>query len=156
MAESRILTFTDKKKLEEQLAALNEEKKRVAEEIQVARAFGDLSENSEYDEAKNEQAQVESRIVELESMLKNYEIIDETNINTDVITIGSKVRVLDVEFNDECEYQIVGSTEANPLKGNISDESPVGKALLGCAVNDVVDVETPGGSIKMRVLEIMR
>lgn len=151
------LTAEGKRALEEEYEYLCKEKRQeVSEKIKVALGFGDLSENSEYDEAKNEQAQVESRIVELESMLKNYEIIDETNINTDVITIGSKVRVLDVEFNDECEYQIVGSTEANPLKGNISDESPVGKALLGCTVNDVVDVETPGGCIKMRVLEIMR
>lgn len=151
------LTAEGKRALEEEYEYLCKEKRQeVSEKIKVALGFGDLSENSEYDEAKNEQAQVESRIVELETMLKNYEIIDETNINTDVITIGSKVRVLDVEFNDECEYQIVGSTEANPLKGNISDESPVGKALLGKTVNDVVDVDTPGGSIKMRVLEIMR
>ena len=151
------LTAEGKRALEEEYEYLCKEKRQeVSEKIKVALGFGDLSENSEYDEAKNEQAQVESRIVELEAMLRNYELIDESNTNTDVITIGSKVRVLDVEFNDECEYQIVGSTEANPLKGNISDESPVGKALLGKTVNDTVDVETPGGNIKMRVLEIMR
>ena len=114
-----------------------------------------MSENSEYDEAKNEQAQVESRILELETMLKNVEIIDESELSTDVVKIGSKVRLLDVESNDEEEYQIVGSTEADPLRGSISDECPVGKAVLGRHVDELVDVEAPGGVLTYQILEII-
>ncbi len=150
------LTADGKRKLEEEYNYLCTDKRQeVSEKIKIALGFGDLSENSEYDEAKNEQAQVESRIAELEAMLRNCELIDESAISNGTVRIGSKIKVLDEEFNEELEYQIVGSTEANPLMGNISDESPVGRALLGCGVGDEVEVETPGGAVKMRVLEIM-
>ena len=158
MAQKQILlTNEGLKALEEEFEYLTKVRRQeVSEKIKVALGFGDLSENSEYDEAKNEQAQVESRIVEVEAMLNNYEIIDESRVSTDTINIGTKVRVLDEEYDEVCEYQIVGSTEANPLKGSISDESPVGKALIGHKVDDVVEVETPGGIVKMRILEISR
>jgi len=158
MAEKLVLlTAEGKLALENELNYLKSEKRReISEKIKVALGFGDLSENSEYDEAKNEQAQVESRIVELEAMLKRAEVIDETDIDTDVVRIGAKVRLLDIEFNDEEEYQIVGSTEANPAKGSISDESPVGKAALGHHLNDIIDVETPGGVVKFKIVGISR
>ena len=150
------LTAEGNRKLEEEYNYLCTDKRQeVSEKIKIALGFGDLSENSEYDEAKNEQAQVESRIAELEAMLRNCELIDESAISNGVVRIGSKIKVLDEEFNEELEYMIVGSTEANPLMGNISDESPVGRALLGRGVGDEVEVETPGGAVKMRVLDIM-
>ena len=158
MAQKQILlTNEGLKALQEEFEYLTKVRRQeCSEKIKVALGFGDLSENSEYDEAKNEQAQVESRIVEVEAMLNNYAITDESRVSTDAINIGSKVRVLDEEYDEVCEYQIVGSTEANPLKGCISDESPVGKSLLGHKVDEVVEVETPGGIIKMRILEITR
>jgi len=158
MAEKLVLlTAEGKQALEDELNYLKSEKrKEISEKIKVALGFGDLSENSEYDEAKNEQAQVESRIVELEAMLKHASIIDESELDTDVVRIGAKVKLLDIEFEDEVEYQIVGSTEANPAKGSISDESPVGKAVLGHHINDVVDVETPGGIVKFKIVSISR
>lgn len=158
MAEKLVLlTAEGKQALEEELEYLKSEKrKEISEKIKVALGFGDLSENSEYDEAKNEQTQVELRIVELEAKLKHASVIDETDIDTDVVRIGAKVKLLDVEFDDEIEYQIVGSTEANPGKGSISDESPVGRAVLGHHVNDVVDVETPGGIVKFKIVSISR
>ena len=126
------LTAEGLKQREEELEYLKSVKRKdIADKIKVALSFGDLSENSEYDEAKNEQAQVESRILELETMLKNVEIIDESELSTDVVKIGSTVKLLDVESNEEEEYQIVGSTEADPLRGSISDECPVGRAVLG-------------------------
>jgi transcription elongation factor GreA len=151
------LTAEGLKKCEDELEYLKSVKRKdIADKIKVALSFGDLSENSEYDEAKNEQAQVESRILELETMLKNVVIIDESEITTDVIRIGVKIKLLDVDLNEEEEYQIVGSTEANPLKGSISDESPVGRAMLGRSVGDLVEVEAPGGNINYRVLEIAK
>ena len=158
MAEKLVLlTAEGKEALENELTMLKSVKrKEISEKIKTAIGFGDLSENSEYDEAKNEQAQVESRIVEIEAMLKHAEVIDETDIDTDVVRIGAKVKLLDVEFDEEIEYQIVGSTEANPAKGSISDESPVGKAILGHHVNDLVDVETPGGIVQLKIVGISR
>lgn len=158
MAEKLVLlTAEGKQALEDELNYLKSEKrKEISEKIKVALGFGDLSENSEYDEAKNEQAQVESRIVELEAKLKHASVIDESDIDTDVVRIGAKVKVLDVEFDEEAEYQIVGSTEANPAKGSISDESPVGKAVLGRHIGETVDVETPGGVAKFRIISISR
>jgi len=156
-AKQIVLTYEGLEKLESELEYLKTMKrKEIAEKIKQALAFGDLSENSEYDEAKNEQAQVEGRIVQLENMLKNAKIIDEEDINTDIVSIGSKVKVLDMEFNEEVEYTIVGSTEANPSQYKISDESPVGKALIGQKVGDVVDVEVPAGSIKLKILSIAK
>ena len=135
-----VLTYEGLEKLEKELEFLKTVKrKEVAEKIKQALAFGDLSENSEYDEAKNEQAQMESRIVQLENMLKNAKVIDDDEVSTDVVSLGSKVKVLDVEYDEEIEYVLVGSTEANPTEFRISDESPVGKALLGKKVGDEVE-----------------
>ena len=133
------LTASGLEKLEEELEYLKTKKrKEVSEKIKVALGFGDLSENSEYDEAKNEQAHVEARIVTLENMLKNAVVIDESEIDLDRVGLGTKVKVLDVEFDEEIEYNIVGSTEADPDQQKISDESPVGKALIGRKVGETV------------------
>ncbi len=151
------LTASGLEKLEEELEYLKTKKrKEVSEKIKVALGFGDLSENSEYDEAKNEQAQVEARIVTLENMLKNAVVIDESEIDLDRVGLGTKVKVLDVEFDEEIEYNIVGSTEADPDQQKISDESPVGKALMGRKVGETVSVETPGGVIDFKILEISK
>ncbi len=128
----------------------------IAEEIKQARAFGDLSENAEYDEAKNEQARIEGEIVSIEKMLRNASVVDEDEVDTQKVNIGAKVRVLDKEFNVEEEYQIVGSAEADFAKNKISNESPVGKALLGKKIGVTVKVETPGGLAKYKILDIHR
>ncbi|MBM7583331.1 transcription elongation factor GreA [Caldicoprobacter guelmensis] len=152
-----ILTQEGVAKLEEELRYLKTVKrKEVAERIKQAIAFGDLSENSEYDEAKNEQAFIEGRIVTLENLLRNAKVIDDDDISTDVVSIGSTVKLLDVETNDVMEYTIVGSTEANPAENRISNKSPVGKALLGKPVGAVVDVHVPDGVIKFKILEIRK
>lgn len=151
------LTAEGLKQREDELQYLKTvRRKEIADELKVAISFGDLSENSEYDEAKNAQAQVEARIVELENMLKHVVIIDESEITTDIVKLGVKVKILDIELGIEEEYKVVGSTEANPLDGSISDESPVGAALMGKSVNDIVDVEAPGGVVRYKVLEISR
>ena len=143
-----ILTDEGLKKLEEELESLKTVKrKEIAEKIKVALSFGDLSENSEYDEAKTEQAMVAARIAQIEAMLKNAKVIDDDDINTDVVSVGAKVKVLDLEFDEETEYQIVGSTETDPMNNRISDESPIGKGLVGHRVGDTVEVETPGGML---------
>ena len=131
-------------------------RKEVAEKIKVARSFGDLSENSEYDEAKNEQAKVEARISEIENILKHAKIIDESELTDEHIHIGSKVKVHDFDFDEDTEYQIIGSGEADPFNGKLSDESPVGSALLGHKVGDTITVETPDGEVKFKILEISR
>ena len=152
-----LLTFEGLKKLEEELEDLKTVKrKEIAERIKVAVGFGDLSENSEYDEAKNEQAQIEMRIVELENKLRNVKIIDEDEIETKTVQVGNVVQVLDVEFDEKVEYKIVGSTEANLAENKISNESPIGKALLVRKKNELVDVETPGGMIQFKVLKITK
>lgn len=152
-----ILTDEGLKNLENELEYLKTVKrKEVAEKIKVALSFGDLSENSEYDEAKNEQAIVESRIAQLESMLKNVKVLDEDELTTESINIGCKVKLKDIEYDEINTYQIVGSTEANPVSGRISDESPVGRTLLGHVVGDIVEVETPGGLVSFEVLEISK
>ena len=152
-----VLTYEGLEKLENELEYLKTEKRKdIAAKIKQALAFGDLSENSEYDEAKNEQAQVEGRIVQLEKMLKNARVIDEDDIHTDVVGIGAKVTVLDMEFDEEVEYAIVGSTEANPSVSKISNESPVGSALMGQAEGSIVDVQVPDGIIKFKVLKISK
>ena len=156
-AKQTILTDEGLKKLEEELEQLKTvTRKEVADKIKVALSFGDLSENSEYDEAKNEQALVESRIVQIEAMLKNVKILDEDELTNDIVSVGSKIKLFDKEFNEEVDYQIVGSTEADPMSGRISDESPVGQSLLGHKVGDVVEVETPGGVCLYEVLEITK
>ncbi|MBR1533577.1 MAG: transcription elongation factor GreA [Ruminococcus sp.] len=157
MAKQVMVTAEGLKQLEEELDYLKGEKrKEIAEKIKVARSYGDLSENSEYDDAKNEQAILEARIVTIEATLKNAVIIDESSINNEHIHIGSKVKIENITMGREMEYKIVGSNESNPAKGKISDESPVGMALLGHAVGDVVEVETPNGTIGIKVLDISR
>ena len=157
MVKPILLTDEGLKNLEEELEMLKTvRRKEIAEKIKVALSFGDLSENSEYDEAKNDQAMTEARIADIESMLKNVKLIDEEELTTEIIHIGSKVRVNDVEFDEVCEYQIVGSSEADPANGRISDESPVGKSLLGHKTGDRIEVETPGGVMVYEVLEIAK
>lgn len=157
MSKPILLTDDGLKKYERELEELKTvRRKEIAEKIKVALSFGDLSENSEYDEAKNEQGKVEARIVELEIMLKNAKLIDEDELDTESVYVGSKVKVLDMEYNEEIVYHIVGSTEADPKNGKISDESPAGKALIGKRVGDVVPVEAPAGEISFQILEIIR
>ena len=134
----------------------NVKRKEVSEAIKLARGFGDLSENSEYDEAKTEQAKVESRIAELDEMFKNIVVISDKDVTTDSINVGSKVKVFNETFDEEIEYTIVGSTEAAPLQNKISDMSPIGKALMGHKKGDKVVVETPNGSMNITVLEITK
>ena len=156
-AKKNILTYEGLKKYEEELQDLKVVKRReVAEKIKEAREQGDLSENAEYDAAKDEQRDIEARIEELEKILKNAEVVDEDEVDLEVINIGCKVKILDVEYNEELEYKIVGSTEANSLKGKISNESPVGRALIGTKVGDVITVETQAGAFQYKVLEIQR
>ena len=124
--------------------------------IKEARALGDLSENAEYDAARNEQAEIEGRIKQLEKILKNAEVVVEDEVDLDKINIGCVVKILDLEFNEELEYKIVGSTEANSLKGKISNESPVGRALIGAKVGDTIKVETQAGDMEYKVLDIQR
>ena len=130
--------------------------KEVSEQIKEARSFGDLSENSEYDEAKNEQAKVVSRIAELEELISNAQIISETEIQEDVINLGSVVQVHDFAFDEDIEYYIVGSNEANPLLGRISDLSPIGSAMLGHRAGDEVLFEAPNGEAKIKILSVHR
>ena len=127
--------------------------KEVADQIREARSYGDLSENSEYDEAKTEQGKLYSRIAEYKNLLENAEIVDGST-GSGAISIGSRVRILDVEYNEEEEYQIVGSQEANPAIGRISDESPIGRALMGHQPGDVISVEAPGGSFEYKILDV--
>ena len=155
--KKNILTYEGLKKYEDELQELKVvRRKEVAQKIKEAREQGDLSENAEYDAAKDEQRDIEARIEELEKILKNAEVVDEEEVDLNRINVGCKVRLLDVEFNEELEYKIVGSTEANSLKGKISNESPVGKALIGHCTGDDVVVETQAGAFTYRVLEIQR
>ena len=156
-AKKNILTYEGLKKYEDELQDLKVVKRReVAQKIKEAREQGDLSENAEYDAAKDEQRDIEARIEELEKILKNAEVVDEDEVDLEKINIGCQVKILDVEFDEELEYKIVGSTEANSLKGKISNESPVGKALIGAKVGDVINVETQAGVFQYKVLEIQR
>lgn len=156
-AKKNILTYEGLKKYEEELEHLKVvTRKEIAQKIKEARAQGDLSENAEYDAAKDEQRDVEARIEELEKILKNAEVVVEDEVDLDKINIGCKVRIKDMEYKEELEYKIVGSTEANSLKGKISNESPVGKALIGAKKGQTVTVETPAGVLKYKVLEIQR
>ena len=157
MDKKNILTYQGLQKLEEELQNLKVvRRKEVAQKIKEAREQGDLSENAEYDAAKDEQRDIEARVVDIEKILKNAEVVVEEEVELDKISIGCKVKILDVEENEELEYKIVGSTEANSLKGKISNESPVGKALLGAKIGDVVKVETHVGELEYKVLEIQR
>ena len=152
-----ILTQEGYDKLEKELEKLRTEaRSEIAERIKVALGFGDLSENSEYDEAKNAQAENEGKIAELENKIRHAKIIDEAEIDTKTVQIGNTVKLYDVEFEEEVEYTIVGSAEAGPYEGKISNESPVGKALLGRTIGDIVDVQVPDGVAKFEILEIRR
>ncbi len=158
MAEKKnILTYAGLKKLEDELQELKVVKrKEIAQKIKEAREQGDLSENAEYDAAKDEQRDIELRIEELEKLLKNAEVVVEEEIELDKINVGCVVDVYDVEFEEELEFKIVGSTEANSLENKISNESPVGKALMGAKVGDTVSVETQAGIIEYKILGINR
>ena len=157
MAKPVMLTAEGLRQLEEELDLLKGEKrKEIAEKIKVARSYGDLSENSEYDDAKNEQAMLEARIVTIEATLKNAVIIDEEGISNEHIHVGSKVKIENLNSGAEMIYKIVGSNESNPSEGKISDESPVGLALLGHSVGDVIEVEVPAGVIGFKVLDIFK
>ena len=157
MDKKNILTYQGLKKLEDELQELKVvRRKEVAAKIKEAREQGDLSENAEYDAAKDEQRDIEARIEEIEKILKNAEVVVEDEVDLDRISVGCKVKVYDYEFDEEMELKLVGSTEANSLEGKISNESPVGKALLGKQVGDIVKVETPGGEFEYKVLSIHR
>ena len=152
-----VMTYEGVKKLEEELEYLKTVKrKEITEKIKVALGYGDLSENSEYDEAKNDQAFTEGRIVTLENMLKNAVVVDESEIPNDIVSVGSKVRVKDYDFDEEVDYTIVGSAEADPMNFKISNESPVGKALIGRKIGEIVEVQIPDGVNKFEILEISR
>ena len=156
-AKKKLLTYAGLKALEDELENLKVVKRReIAQKIKEAREQGDLSENAEYDAAKDEQRDIEARIEELEAILKNAEVVVEDDVDLDTINIGCTVDVYDKEFEEEIVFQLVGSTEANSLEGKISNESPVGKALIGAHTGDVVDVEMPMGIMKYKVLEIQR
>jgi transcription elongation factor GreA len=157
MSDSKkyIMTAEGVKKLEDELEYLKTVKRREnTEKIKVALSYGDLSENSEYDEAKNEQAFVEGRIIQLENMLRNASVIDESEISLETVSVGSIVKVKDYDFDEEVDFHIVGSAEADPIRNKISNESPVGKALIGKKVGDIVDVPVPDGVSKFEILEI--
>lgn len=154
MSKQNILTLEGLNKLEEELNALKNKRTEVAERIKQALAFGDISENAEYDEAKKEQAFVEGRIIQIENILRTAKVIDEDDIQTDVVNVGSKVLLKDIEFGDEVEYMIVGSAEADPMHLKISNESPVGKALVGKSAGAVVEIAVPDGIIKYEILQI--
>ena len=155
--KENILTLEGLRKIEDELELLKTKKRQeVATRIKQALAFGDISENSEYDEAKNEQAFVEGRIAQIENLLRNVKVIDEDDVKTDYVSVGCKVVLEDFEFGDEVEYGIVGSAEADPMNMKISNESPVGRALLGKAVGELVEVAVPDGTIKYKILRISK
>ena len=159
MAETKknIMTYAGLKKLEDELHDLKVNRRQeVAQKIKEAREQGDLSENAEYDAAKDEQRDIEARIEELEKLLKNVEVVVEDEIDTEKINVGCRVKLFDVEYDEEIEFSIVGSTEANSIQHKISNESPVGSALMGKKVGDTVVVETQMGQIEYKVLEITR
>lgn len=157
MAKEIFVTEEGLKKLEEELEYLKTvERKKIAEKIKTAVSFGDLSENSEYDEAKNEQAIIEARIAELEEQLKNVRIVDASALTNDIVRVGLSVKIKNVDSGETEEYRIVGVTEADPFEGLISDESPIGKALLGQKVGAVVEVEIPLGMVKYKIMKISK
>ena len=151
-----MLTKEGLEKYQEELETLrNVKRKEISEKIKVALSFGDLSENSEFDEAKNEQAKIEARIADLEVMLKNVKLITEEEMTGDKVHVGSTVKILDLEFNEEETLQLVGSAEADPRNGKISDDSPIGRAIIGHVAGETVDAETPGGLIQIKIVEIL-
>ena len=157
MAREVLLTPQGLKELQDELDILKTEKRtEIAEKIKVARSFGDLSENSEYDEAKNDQAKLEARIAEVEAMLKNATVVEEHFIDKNVINIGTKFKLLDVELGEVTEYQLVGSAESDPISGKLADDSPVGKAVFGKRAGETVVAETPGGELEFKIEEILK
>lgn len=153
--KKNILTYEGLRQLEDELHDLKvNQRKEVAQKIKEAREQGDLSENAEYDAAKDEQRDIEARIEEIDKILKNAEVVVEDEVDVNMINIGCKIKIYDMEFNEELEYKLVGSTEANSLKGKISNESPLGRALLGARVGDVVDVDAHAGMIQYKILGI--
>ena len=157
MSKEVVISYKKLKEIEAELEYLKTEKrKEVSEKIKVARGFGDLSENAEYDEAKKEQGEVEVKIVKLEKMLKNAKVIDEDEIDTSKVTLGTKVKIFDIDMDEEDEYEIVGSTEANPAENKISDESPLGIALLGAEPGQTITVKSPNGEYEVKVISISK
>ena len=155
--KKNIMTFAGLRALEDELFDLKVYKrKEVAQKIKEAREQGDLSENAEYDAAKDEQRDIEARIEELEKLLKNVEVVGQDEVDADTVGIGSRVKLYDVEMDEEVEYTIVGSTEADALNGKISNESPVGAALIGSKVGETIVVETISGDLEFKILEIAR
>jgi transcription elongation factor GreA len=150
-----LLTPEGYEKLKEEIEYLSNEKRReVAERIKTAREFGDIAENSEYDDAKNEQAMLEHRISQLEERMKSARVIEKSDVSTDAVTIGTKVRLRDLQANKTFEYFIVGSAEANPAEQKLSNESPVGKAIIGKKKGETVEVSAPRGSMKFKIMDI--
>ena len=157
MANEIVITAEGYKKLKDELEYLKTERRtEISEKIRVARGYGDLSENSEYDEAKNDQAIVEARILEIEEQLKRVKIISNDDINTETASVGSFVKILDIEFNEEMEYRIVSSLEANNDMESLTDNSPVGQAIIGHKIGDVVDAHVPSGVIQFKILDIRK
>ena len=157
MSENMVLTRKGYEELEQKLEYLkNVRRKEVAEQIKVARSYGDLSENAEYDEARNEQSLLEGQIQTIENQLKLAVVVEEDEMNFDKVSIGAQVKVLDMEFDEEDTYKILGTVETDPMNNIISNESPMGKALIGAGVGDVVEVEAPDGVIRFKVLEISK
>ena len=157
MSKQIVVTESGLKKIKDELDYLkNVKRKEAAENVGIARSFGDLSENSEYDEAKNEQAKIESQISELEETLAHVKVINEHEIQTDSVSIGVSVVVYDIEYDEEIEYQLVSSREVNPLENKISDQSPIGKAIIGAKVGDIVSVAVPDGDIKVKIMQIKK
>lgn len=157
MAEDKtiVLTYDGLKKLEDELQDLKViRRKDVAAKIKEARGQGDLSENAEYDAAKEEQAEIEARIITIEKMLRNVQVIDEDDLNNGTVNLGNTIKVYDEEFDEEETYILVGSAEADPFEGKISNESPVGAALIGHAIGDVLTVDTPNGTSKIKIIDI--
>ena len=150
-----LLTPEGYEKLKQEIDHLRGERRReVAERIRVAREFGDIAENAEYDDAKNEQAMLEHKIAQLEERLANAQVIDTGDVDTSVVSVGSKVRLRDVDANETVEYHIVGSAEANPAEQKLSNESPVGKAIIGRKKGETVEVAAPRGSLKFKIMDI--
>ncbi len=159
MAKGKQMLYTQQgyqELVDELYRRTHEEREKIKNDIAVARSFGDLSENSEYDEARNDQAKNEARIKELEELIENAVILDESNIDTSVVSLGSAVKVLNLALNTESTFDLVGSNESNPMEGKISDQSPIGAALIGKKSGDEVTVEVPGGSVSMKILEVGR
>lgn len=157
MADEFILTQAGVEELKKELKELRTTGRTdIAEKIKEAKSFGDLSENSEYDEAKSDQGKLEARIAEIEYTLQHVKIIDEANLSTEVIHVGTKVKVFDETYEEEDEYQIVGFPQADPLNNKISDDSPIGKGLIGHAAGDVVEIETPAGITTLRIISISK